>query len=90
MYGKKLLIVVDRYSGWLLVFDTGKGEGAKGLIDTIKIHLNTFGISTKVAPDGGLDYTASNTQRFMKDWGEHRMQSFSYFLHSNQRPQLGV
>ena len=57
LYGRKFLIVVDRYSGWLSVYDTGKTEGAKGLITALKTHFTTFGISMEVASDGGPENT---------------------------------
>ena len=90
LYGRKYLIMVDRYSGWLSVYDTGKTEGAKGLISALKTHFSTFGISVEVASDGGPEYMAAATQRFMKDWGVHHRLSSAYFAHSNQRAELGV
>jgi hypothetical protein len=90
LYGRKFLIAVDRYSGWLSVYDTGKTEGAKGLITALKTHFTTFGISMEVASDGGPEYTAHATKNFLKDWGVHHRQSSAYFPHSNQRAELGV
>ena len=90
LYGRKYLIMVDRYSGWLSVYNTGKTEGAKGLISAFKTHFSTFGISVEVASDGGPEYMAAATQRFMKDWGVHHRLSSAYFAHSNQRAELGV
>ena len=90
LHGRKYLIMVDRYSGWLSVYDTGKTEGAKGLISALKTHFSTFGISMEVASDGGPEYTAAATKRFMKDWGVHHRQSAAYNPHSNQRAELGV
>ena len=76
MEGTTALIVVDRYSGWLSVYDVGKKEGAQGLISALKTHFSTFGISMEVASDGGPEYTASETEKFLKDWGvRHRLSS---------------
>ena len=82
--------MVDRYFGWLSVYDTGKTEGAKGLISALKTNFSTFGISMEVASDGGPEYTAAATKRFMKDWGVHHRQSAAYNPHSNQRAEVGV
>ena len=90
LYGRKYLIMVDRYSGWLSVYDTGKAEGAKGLISALKTHFTTFGISMELASDGGPEYTAAATKWFMRDWGVHHRKSSAYFPHSNQRAELGV
>ena len=32
LYGRKFLIILDRYSGWLSVYDTGKTEGHKACL----------------------------------------------------------
>ena len=90
LYGRKFLIVVDRYSGWLSVYDVGKKEGAQVLICALKTHFTTFGISMEVASDGGLEYTASSTRRFLKDWAVRHRLSSAHFPHSNQRAGLGV
>ena len=90
LHGRKFLIVVDRYSGWLSVYDAGKTEGAKGLITALKTHFTTFGISMELASDGGPEYTAHATKSFLKDWGVHHRLSSAYFPHSNQRAELGV
>ena len=90
LYGRRFLIVVDRYSGWLSVYDVGKKEGAQGLISALKTHFSTFGISMEVASDGGPEYTASETEKFLKDWGVRHRLSSAYFPHSNQRAELGV
>ena len=88
--GRKYLIIVDRYSGWLSVYSVGLGDGCKVLINTLKMHFTTFGISAELASDGGSEYIADSTQQFLKDWGvQHRLSS-SYFPHSNQRAELGV
>ena len=90
LYGRRFLIVVDRYSGWLSVYDVGKKEGAQGLITALKTHFTTFGISLEVASDGGPEYIATATDKFLKDWGVRHRLSSSYFPHSNQRAELGV
>ena len=42
--GKSYFIMVDRYSGWLLVYKAAK-DGAEGLISTMKEYFSTFGIA---------------------------------------------
>ena len=72
------------------VYDVGKKEGAQGLISALKTHFSTFGISLEVASDGGPEHTASETERFLKDWEVRHRLSSAYFPHSNQRAELGV
>ena len=90
LHGKKFLIVVDRYSGWLSVYSVTMGDGARGLIQTLKTHFSTFGISEQLASDRGPEYIAEVTKKFLKDWGVEQRLSSSYFPHSNQRAELGV
>ena len=48
--GKQFLIIADRYSGWLSIYQGGP-HGADSLIKQLKTHFTTFGISDKLASD---------------------------------------
>ena len=87
--GKHFLIVVDRYSGWLSIYPAG-ADGASSLIKQLKCHFLTFGISSELSSDGGPEFTAASTQKFLKDWKVNFRLSSSYFPHSNQRAEVGV
>ena len=78
LHGKKFLIVVDRYSGWLSVYSVTAGDGARGLIQTMKTHFSTFGISEQLSSDRGPEYIAEATKKFLKDWGVEQRLSSSY------------
>ena len=78
---------MDRYSGWLSVYQATK-DGTAGF--TMKEYFSTYGIAKQVTSDGGPQYTSHSTQKFFKAWGiSHRISS-SYFPHSNQRAEQGV
>ncbi|MEL6803903.1 MAG: transposase family protein, partial [Bacteroidota bacterium] len=86
--GKHYLVVVDRYSHWLIV-DRAQ-EGSKGLINTLRRTFSTYGIPDELASDGGLEFMSAITQKFLKDWGvSHRVSSVG-FPHSNSRAEIGV
>ena len=87
--GKKFLIIADRYSGWLSVYQGGQ-DGADSLIKELKTHFTTFGISDELASDGAGEYTSGKTKKFLKDWKVKLRLSSAYFAHSNQRAELGV
>ena len=87
--GKQFLIVVDRYSGWLSVYQAGP-DGAESLIKELKTHFTTFGISSELASDGAGEYVSGKTQKFLKNWKVNFRLSSAYFPHSNQRAELGV
>ena len=63
--GKQFLIIADRYSGWLSIYQGGP-DGADSLIKQLKTHFTTFGISDELASDGAGEYVSSKTQRFLK------------------------
>ena len=87
--GKSYYIVVDRYSGWLSVYKSGK-DGAAGFISTMKEYFSTFGIAQEVSSDEGSQYTSLATKKFFRDWDiQHRLSSV-YYPHSNQRAEQGV
>ena len=90
-YGShKYLVIVDRFSNWVSVFKIKKGDGAEVLVKLLRQHFLTFGASTELATDGGLEFVSSTTQNFLKVWGVHHRLSSAYHPHANQRSELGV
>ena len=41
---------------------------ADSLIQQLKPHFTTFGISSELASDGAGEYISSKTQKFLKNW----------------------
>ena len=86
----KFLVIVDRFSNWISVFKIKKGDGAEVLVKLLRQHFLTFGASSELASDGGLEFVSATTQTFLKAWGVHHRLSSAYHPHSNQRSELGV
>ena len=86
--GKQYLVIVDRYTNWLIV--ERATNGASGLVDLLRHHFTTFGISEELASDGGPEFTSSVTQKFLAAWGIHHRLSSVAFPHSNCRAEIGV
>ena len=86
--GVSYLVIVDRYSGWPVI--ERAGNGATGLIDKLRSTFNNFGIPEELASDGGPEFSASTTSRYLREIGtQHRLSSVA-FPHSNCRAELGV
>ena len=86
--GHNYLVLVDRYSNWPVVEKAG--DGAQGLVSALRTIFVTFGISEELTSDGGGEYMAEVTKKFLSSWGvRHRLSSVA-FPHSNQRAEGAV
>ena len=91
--GNHYLIVGDRLSGWPEVYRTPFGSqlsGAKGLVSCLRQFFTTFGVPEELASDGGPEFTADTTQRFLKRWDIRHRLSSAYFPQSNGRAEVAV
>ena len=86
--GHTYVVIVDRFSGWPIV--ERSTNGATGLISNLRSIFVTFGIPDDLTTDGGPEFTASTTKKFLVDWGvHHRLCSVAY-PHGNSRAEIGV
>ena len=86
--GKCYLVIVDRYSHWPLAYQAD--NGASGLVKILRGVFSTYGVAEEVASDGGKEFTAEETQQFLKNWSVHHRLSSVAFPHSNCRAELAV
>ena len=66
--GYTYLVCVDRYSGWLSVYQCEGGGTANQLIDMLRTHFCTFGVSRELASDQGSQFMAGETKQFLDSW----------------------
>ena len=50
----------------------------------------TFGIADELSSDGGPEFTATATHKFLKNWSVHHRFSSVAFSNSNCRAEIGV
>lgn len=86
--GHNYLIIVDRYSNWPIV--ERATDGASGLIACLRRVFSTYGIADELSSDGGPEFTATQTQTFLQQWGTHHRLSSTAHPHSNCRAEVGV
>ena len=91
--GNHYLIIGDRMTGWPEVYSTPKGShqsGAKGLIACLRMFFATYGVSDELSSDGGPEFVAHETQRYLAKWGCTHRKSSAYHPQSNGRAEVAV
>ena len=77
--GRHYLAIVDRYSGWLELFPQTKAPTSASLINDLTRMFCRTGCPTRLFSDGGKQFTAEETQKFLQTWGvSHRLSSPMY------------
>ena len=89
--GHAYLVAVDRFSGWLNLYNFGPGQAtASTLVTTFRSLFIAYGAPEEFDSDGGPQLTSSTFQDFLQNWGiKHRLSSVAY-PQSNGRAELGV
>ena len=89
--GVNYLILGDRFSGWLSIYEAGKREfDAKVLVKKTRDYFCANNIPEEIARDGGPQMTSTLFQQILKVWGVRHRLSIAYLPHSNCRPEIGV
>ena len=80
--GHYYFVAADRLSGWIEVqqIRVGTNEaGSKGLCMALRRLMIQVGVPKEISSDGGPEFTAGETDAFLKRWGiQHRISSAYY------------
>ena len=92
-HGHNYLVVADRLSGWVEIFESRSGSStssAKVLIAHLRSFFRVFGVPEELASDGGPQFKAAVTEEFLAKWNIHHRLSSAYFPQSNGRAEVAV
>ena len=68
----------------------GSLRGSKGLTSMLRDLFMTFGIPEELASDGGPEFAAAETRKFLNTYDVHHRRSSVGNPHANQRADVGV
>ena len=91
--GSHYLVAGDRLSGWVEIFSSPVSTnlaGAAGLVRHLRSFFATFGVPEELSSDGGPEFTAGQTEAFLRLWGVRLRLSSAYFPQSNGRAEVAV
>ena len=85
------MVIGDRFSGWLSIYEAGEGAfDAKSLVTQLRNWCQIFNIPEEISTDGGTQMTSSLFQDSLRAWGIRHRLSSAYYAHSNCRAELAV
>ena len=89
--GHYYLSYVDSFSGWLSIFHFKQHHATtKNLISECRLLFENYGVPEEFSSDGGPQFTSTEFQIFLKDWGVHHRLSSAGYPQSNGRAELAV
>ena len=86
--GINYLVIVDRYSNWLVVENAR--DGSSGLINSLRHYFITYGMPNELSSDGDPDFAAAATRQFLSTCSPPPQISSIAHPQSNCRAEVGV
>ncbi|MEL6803224.1 MAG: integrase, partial [Bacteroidota bacterium] len=84
------LVLVDRFSGWLIIFHTKTYPTSNHIINSLRSTFSVYGVPERLFTDGGLPFQSTEFNEFLKRWKISRMTSSARYPQSNGRAELAV
>ena len=81
--GKSFLVIVDRLSGWPVVFPCGKDTTAAATIKHFNRYFGEKGAPVRLRTDGGPQFTSKEFQDFLQRWNVRHVITSPHHPQSN-------
>ena len=88
--GRKYLVAVDGFSGWLFVADLGPNAPAAKLISAVREIFCRVGVPDIIWSDGGPQFTSNAFQTFLRNWQVTHERSSPEYPQSNGKAESAV
>ncbi len=88
--GHHYLAVVDKYSGWIVVFHVKYSPTHQHIINSLRSLFSVYGAPEYIYTDGGLAFQAQEFVSFLKQWKIHHVTSSAHYPQGNGRAELAV
>ncbi len=88
--GRHFLAVIDRYSGFPFIAHFPSPPNARSTILELKRIFTLVGCPVRLYTDGGLQFTAQDTQDFLRQWGIAHRLSTPHYAQSNGLAEAAV
>ena len=90
MQGKDYLAAVDKFSGWILIYRCKSNVNSATVISKLRAMFEAYGVAEKLYTDGGLNFTSSLVESFLKRWKVEHVVSSAFYPQGNGRAELAV
>ena len=87
LQSKSFLVIVDRYSNWLSVFQLCK-DNSEELLRALRDYFSTFGIPLVFTSDGAKVFTSKCGEEFFDRYGVIHRITTAYSPRSNKRAEI--
>ena len=88
--GRTYLVYVDRLSGWPCVSDMSREATARNLTSALREMFSYTGVPAVLRTDGGPQFTAGLTRRFLAKWGVKHEISSPHYPQANGHAEAAV
>ena len=88
--GRTYLVYADRLSGWPCVIDMSHEATARNLVTALREMFSYTGVPVVLRTDGGPQFTAGLTRRFLSKWGVQHQISSPHYPQANGHAKSAV